>query len=154
MAACTPVLAPAPAASTQAPSTPTTLSNGTPGCETHTASVVLSASPENLRVGDTVTVTVKLNNEGCVGLGLPQYRLAAQSDGATSIFEPANPEPVVHSLGVGPGQSDAAEFGLEAVAGGQATVTASVSYEVHIGYPGPAYWAASTGEPLRVIVAP
>ena len=121
-------------------------------CRKETASVVLSASTESVQVGDTIKVTVTLNNEGCVGLGIPLYRLYIQSDGAQPIFTPENPEPVVHSLRVAPGHSDSAEFGLIAAAGGQAVLTATVSYEVHLDYP---YWGmAGTKEPLRITVAP
>lgn len=124
-------------------------------CERETASVLLSVSAESLKVGDTVKVTVTVNNEGCVALGLPQYRLYIESDGPQSIFTPENPEPVVHSLAVVPGQFDSAEFDLTAITSGQATLTASVSYEVHLGYPGPAYWGyASTREPLGITVVP
>jgi hypothetical protein len=60
----------------------------------------------------------------------------------------------VHSLGVHPGQSDAAEFDLTAAASGQATLTATVGYEVHLGFPGPAYWGATgTNTPLIIMVA-
>jgi hypothetical protein len=47
------------------------------------------------------------------------------------------------------------EFVLRAVKSGQVTLTASASFEVHLGYPGPAYWAGSNvKEPLIVIVKP
>jgi hypothetical protein len=124
-------------------------------CEVDTATLILSTSAENLRVGDTVIVTAKVTNEGCVALGLPQYRLYIQSDTSESIFTPENPEPVVHYLAVGQGQSDLAEFTLTATASGQATLTASVSYEVHLGYPGPAYWGSTSArEPLLITVTP
>lgn len=89
-----------------------------------------------------------------MALGLPQYRLTIKSEGADLIFNPEDPEPIVQSLGVAPGESDSADFDLKAVASGQATFTASVSFEVHIGYPGPAYWGSSSGGPLNVIIAP
>jgi hypothetical protein len=152
--ACTPAALPTSGPLTPEPITPTLLSTITPTCETHTASVVLSSSAEDLRVGDTVTITVTLVNEGCVALGLPQYRLTDQSDGAQAIFDPADPEPINHSLGVAPGQSDTANFELKAVASGQANFSALVSFEVHIGYPGPAYWGSSSGELLSIMVAP
>ncbi len=129
-------------------------STPTIACETHTASVALAASTEDLKVGDTVTISVTLNNSGCTALGLPQYRLNIQSDGPEPILAPDNPEPLTHNLGVAQGQSDTAEFDLLAVADGQATVTASVSFEVHLGSPGPAYWGGSTGESLLITVAP
>lgn len=95
-----------------------------------------------------------LNNQGCVALGLPQYRLIVQSDRVDAIFAPAIPEPVTHSLAVVPERSDVAEFNLKAVASGQATLTGSVSTEVHLGYPGPAYWGSSAAESLILIVVP
>ena len=49
-------------------------------CERETASVLLSAFTESFKVGEAVKVTVTVNNEGCVALGLPQYRLYIQSD--------------------------------------------------------------------------
>ena len=135
--------------------TPSLTPTPTLACERETASVVLSASAESLKVGDATKVTVTVSNEGCVALGLPQYRLYMQSDNAQSIFAPASPEPVVHSLAVAPGQSDSTVFELTAVASGQATLTATVSYEVHLGYPGPAYWGMTgSNQPLILIVAP
>ncbi len=132
--------------STATPATP-------PPCETAIGTVALSVLPEEPKVGDAVIVTVKLSNEGCLDLGLPQYRLYIQSD--ASILNPSIPEPVVHYLAVSPGGSDTATFDLQAVAGGQASLTATVSYEVHIGYPGPAYWGmSSSGSPLVLIIMP
>ena len=61
-----------------------------------------------------MTVTVTLRNEGCVALGLPQYRLQVRSLEPGSFLEPSDPEPIVHYLAVGPGQSDAADFLLRA----------------------------------------
>jgi len=124
-------------------------------CEMHTASMMLAASVTVLEVGEAITVTVTLSNEGCATLGMPQYWLGVASVEEESIFDPSEPEPVVHYLAVSPGQSDMAEFVLRAVKSGQATLTASASFEVHLGYPGPAYWAGSnTKEPLIVTVKP
>ena len=124
-------------------------------CETHTASATLSVSAATLKVGQAVTITVALDNKGCVGLGLPQYRLYVQSDGPRPIFDPGDPEPVVHYLEIAPGAADAARFALRAVEAGRATLTARASFEVHLGYPGPAYWASSgTGEPVVITVTP
>lgn len=154
--ACTPAPADAPTATAEPQPAETLTVPVTPtlACETHTASMVLSVSDETPQVGDTVKVTVTLSNEGCVALGLPQYRLRIQSDTPESVFAPSDLEPVVHYLAVAPGQSDTAEFELRATADGQATLSASASFEVHLGYPGPAYWgSSSTGEHL-ISVAP
>ena len=123
-------------------------------CEAHTASMVLSVSDETPQVGGTVKVTVTLNNEGCVALGLPQYRLRIRSDTPESVFASSNLEPVVHYLAVAPGQSDTAEFDLRAIADGQVTLSASASFEVHLGYPGPAYWGSSSSGEHLISVAP
>jgi hypothetical protein len=130
------------------------VSQGNGECKTHTAGLTLSASAATLKVGDVVTVTATLANQGCVALGLPQYRLTIQADRTQPIFEPANPEPVVHSLAVGTGQSDTAQFALRAVGAGQATLNGTASFEVHLGYPGPAYWGGAGAAPLVITVTP
>lgn len=131
--------------------TAASISSPSPVCETHTASVTLSASHMTVNVGDTFKVTVTLNNEGCLALGVPQYVLYASTTG--SPVTATNPKPIVHYLAVDPGQSDSAEFTLQTVAPGSVEFTASASFEVHLGYPGPAYWGNSTSrEPLRVLV--
>lgn len=48
--------------------------------------------------------------------------------------------------------SDTAEFAMTASAPGSVTLAASVSFEVHIGYPGPAYWGYAASPPLTIEV--
>ena len=98
-------------------------------CRGHAASMSLASSTMSMAVGDVVTVTVTLANEGCASLGLPQYRLSVRSSGAEPTLDPSHPEPIVNYLGVGPGDRDLAQFVLRAVRDGQATVTASASFE-------------------------
>ena len=133
---------------------PSPTPTATLSCERETASALLSVDAESLKVGDAVKVTVTVNNEGCVALGLPQYRLYIQSDGSQSIFTPEQPDPVVHGLAIRPGQSDSAEFELNAISSGQVTLTGSISYEVHLGFPGPAYWGYRATAPLLIAVEP
>ena len=123
-------------------------------CETHTASMTLSATVASPEVGEVVTITAALANEGCVGLGIPQYRLYVQSDEPQPTFDPSDPEPVAHYLEIAPGESDKAEFVLQAVRPGEATLRGSASFEVHLGYPGPAYWGSSSSGPLVITVMP
>lgn len=99
-------------------------------------------------------MTVTLANQGCANMGLPQYQLCVQSHEAQAILDPSRPESVVHYLGIAPGESDVAEFVLRAVGPGQAAVSASASFEVHLGYPGPAYWGESSTGPLEITVTP
>lgn len=134
--------------------TPSPEPTATPVCEHETATLSLSVTAENVKVGEAVKVTLALSNEGCLALGMPQYDLRIQPEGQ-AIFEPGDPPQVTHYLAVAPGESDTVEFDITAVAEGQVGLTASVSYEVHLGYPGPAYWGyRSSGEPLIITVAP
>ena len=119
-------------------------------CETLKASMTISATATTVGLGEPVTVTAMLFNQGCVALGMPQYSLTIGSDEPQPIFDPGNPEPVVHYLAVGPGQSDAEAFVLRAVRSGQATLRASTSFEVHTSYG--AYWGGSSAEPLTITV--
>lgn len=118
------------------------------------ASLRIDAGRSTLQVGDQLWVEVVLLNSGSIDLGLPQYRLYVDPEEEQPILQPQRPEPVVHYLGVIPGQSDVAEFLLQAVRPGQVALRASVSFEVHLGDPGPAYWGGAGAAPVRVVVAP
>jgi hypothetical protein len=118
-------------------------------CQTHSASMRLAATATTIQVGETVTLTAALSNDGCADLGLPLYRLYIENHGTASVFDPDPPEPVTHYLGIPPGASDAVEFVRTATSPGQATLRVTASFEVHLGYPGPAYWSGSSTEPLE-----
>lgn len=134
--------------------TPSPEPTATPVCEHETATLSLSVTAENVKAGEAVKVTLALSNDGCLALGMPQYDLRIQPEGQ-AIFEPGDPPQVTHYLAVAPGESDTVEFDITAVAEGEVGLTASVSYEVHLGYPGPAYWGyRSSGEALIITVAP
>ncbi len=120
-------------------------------CTGHDALMSISAGDTIIRVGDTSVVTVTLHNTGCASLGLPEYRLYVEPDGQ-DVLVPAAQDPVLHSLGLDRGESDSTQFTLRAVAVGKVTLRAVASFEVHLGYPGPAYWAGSGTDPLEVTV--
>jgi hypothetical protein len=122
-----------------------------PECETYTASMSLWATDTHPYVGDVLTVTAMLTNQGCGMLGLPRYSLHVETDGEQPVFS-VMPESVVRHVGIAPGQSDTVEFALRAVRPGQAALTASASFEFHGGYPGPAHWASESSGPLHVTV--
>ena len=117
-------------------------------CEREHADLSI-ACESAVRVGDPLTVTLTLDNLGCLALGLPQYRLYVDPVGEASPF-PALPEPVVHYLGVPPGRADSTTFVLHASRFGQVRIRGSVSYEIHLGYPGPAYWAGASSRTVNV----
>ncbi len=124
----------------------------TPTCPADDSKMVLTVPKTAIKVGETIVVKVVLKNTGCVSLGIPQYRLAILNDEGKPIFSPDKPEPVIHYLAVAPGTSDEVTFTLQAVHPGKATFSAMASFEVHMGYPGPAYWGASGSDPLVIQV--
>ncbi len=124
----------------------------TPTCSTHTAAVQLAPSAQTVQIGQQLIVRVTLLNQGCVALGLPQYTLRAHAPQGQPLFIPPQPESVTHDLAVAPGQSDSVEFVLQGAQVGQGVLQAEVSFEVHIGYPGPAYWGYATSAPNNIAV--
>ena len=105
--------------------------SGDQACANQHPIVTIAPNEFLVEVGETITVTVVVANEGCDDLGLPQYRLWTEPRDAASRFEPAQIEPVVHSLAVTRHQSDSADFALRAVTAGEQAFGASVSYELH-----------------------
>ena len=122
-------------------------------CKRHKARMTLSPTSRAVRVGETVTVTAELSNVGCAMIGLPKYTLTVDSKVA-SVFHTIAPEPVEHSLAIRTGESDTAEFVLVAANPGSATLSASASFEVHLDYPGPAYWSNVGAGRLKISVEP
>ena len=149
-----PVISPTASQNLYLPALPNAASPQSGTCTQHAAAMDISASKPELRAGEALTVTLTLANTGCALLGLPKYYLATGSDPSNILFEPANPEPVLHTLGIDPGGSDSAAFTLRAVKTGEATLSGTVSFEVHLGYPGPAYWATASSGPLVISIIP
>jgi hypothetical protein len=123
-----------------------------PTCEAYTASMSVWSTKTQPYVGDVVTVAAQLSNEGCGMLGMPEYSLHVDT-GEPAVFV-AIPEPVVQYVSIFPGQSDTVEFALRADRPGQAALTVAASFEFHSGYPGTAYWASASSEPLSVTAVP
>jgi hypothetical protein len=133
--------------------TPIPLEEPTLGCETHQADLQLVPSSAALHVGQTLTLTATLTSSGCAMLGLPKYSLSMEPGAGSSPLLPVAPEPVLHSIGLRDGEQDAAQFSMQAVVSGEVFLQASVSFEVHLGYPGPAYWASATSSQVLVQVS-
>lgn len=121
-------------------------------CETHTAAVQVQPSAPSVQLGQQLVVQVTLLNQGCVALGLPKYTLRIHAPQGQPLFNPPQPESVTRSLAVAPGQSDSVDFVLQAAQIGSGALQADVSFEVHIGYPGPAYWGYATSMPVNIAV--
>jgi uncharacterized repeat protein (TIGR01451 family) len=125
-----------------------------PECEGHAATMTVAPSATVMELGETVKVTALLANVGCADLGLPEYKLHVRSDGVPPILQASPPAPILHQVGIAPGTSDRAEFVLRAMQTGQAELSARVSFEVHLGYPGPAYWSGTSSVPVTITVLP
>lgn len=121
-----------------------------PPCAGHSPVVTIAPAKLSAQIGETITVTVILTNDGCDDAGLPQYRLWAEPRDAASLFEPAQIEPVVHSRAVGQHQTDSADFALRAVSAGAQAFGASVSYEVHTAQG--ATWGMASAPPVTITV--
>lgn len=115
-------------------------------------SPVVTIAPAKLsaQVGETITVTVILSNDGCDDAGLPQYRLWTEPREAASLFEPAQIEPVVHTRAVKQHETDSADFALRAISAGAQAFGASVSYEVHTAQG--ATWGMASARPVTITV--
>lgn len=98
--------------------------------------------------------SVTLTNAGCGSVGLPQYGLAMRSNQLYAILTPSPPEPITHYRAIDPGEADHVTFTLHAIGAGVVTLTARSSFEVHLDYPGPAYWTGDVAPPLRLTVPP
>lgn len=140
--------------STASPSQPQITPPPTPTeCLDHTSQLTLAASQARPEVGTTLLLTATLTNVGeCAMIGLPQYRLQMQSASSTPILAPQAFDPAVHYTGLLPGESDSITYTLQVVGSGAITLSIITSYEVHLGYPGPAYWSGDASAPLALVI--
>jgi len=120
-------------------------------CETPSAAISLRAADPRPYVGEVLTVTATLVNQGCGMLGMPRTSLHVETEGQEPVFV-ATPEAVVHYVGLASGQSDTVEYTLRADKPGRAALTVAASFEFHDGHPGSAYWSSAAGGPLKITV--
>ena len=131
-------------ASTAPPPTPT----ATATCDTYKVSLDLLGNTDAVRVGEPVTVTARLVNEGCGSIGLPSYTFDWQSD-TPGIFDRTPPLTVDHSTTVGVGASDQASIVLRTQRPGRARFTARVAFRYRVGM---AYWGQANARSLDLAV--
>ena len=118
------------------------------------SSMTLQATSTELRVGEIVTLTARLTNEGVWLMGVPLYTLQGLGEPGSAVLTSLGPLQVYHSVPIYLGQYDEAQFVLKASSPGQATLCVRSSFEVHIGYPGPAFWWGDISPPLVITVSP
>ena len=113
--------------------TPTSSPESTQECDDHATEMALDGPTKAPLIGETFLAKVTLSNVGqCGSVGLPQYTLSLDTDASSPILAPGTPEPVVHSLGLSPGDPDQAIFACQVVSSGVVTITANTSFEVHL----------------------
>ena len=100
--------------------------------------VAITASVTELRVGESLTVTITITNAGDVPLGNLRYRLLDWEP----FFTPPAGQEVIHETEIPPGGSDTALFELEAAQPGAAQIFAAVTVETREEQP--AHKAASS----------
>lgn len=115
---------------------------------------ILTISPNPARVGDEITFTLELVNTGTVAAGIPAFGVYGDSEFARILGEPITvPEDDGILYGsVGPGQTYSMQWVYVAQVAGEIAISGRVSYEVHLGYPGPAYWSGATSEAVTLVV--
>jgi ligand-binding sensor domain-containing protein len=132
--------------------TPVVEGTPTPYCRPSEASISLSVSATELAVGQTLTVTVRLENGETseAKLGWILYRLLIEP----GILAPESDEAVEHTLTLEPGDRDQAEFVLRAAEPGRVTLSTLASYEMHaLDYS----WGSNSGcesRALEIVITP
>lgn len=130
--------------------TPTATATTFPECDQR-AEMSLALSEASPQLGRRITATVTLTNAGDCLMGVPLYTLRVDSEHAVAA-QVEGDNPVLHSLGLDGGESDSVEFRLVLLNTGLFTLTADASFEVHVGYPGPAYWSGAATGPITFTV--
>lgn len=134
----------------QLTTTPTATATTFPQCDQR-AEMSLALSEASPQLGRRITATVTLTNAGDCSMGLPLYTLRIDNEHAVAA-QVEGDNPVLHSLGIGGGRSDSVAFRLMLLNTGLFTLTANASFEVHVGYPGPAYWSRAATGPITFTV--
>lgn len=130
--------------------TPTATPTATPSC-THSTAMAIALSDPVPQLGGHITATVSLTNTGDCMMGLPLYTLNVANIHPVAVFEESE-NPVLHSRAIYSDEVDSADFRLLVANTGIFTLTAHASFEVHVGYPGPAYWGGTRAAPITFTV--
>lgn len=119
----------------------------------HSTNADLTVTPNPATVGDEVTFTLVFSNNSSLAAGIPSFSLQSV-DGAAfeRILGEALVAPDVLYDAVAPGKTHTETWTFVVQEVGEVSVFARVSYEVHEGYPGPAYWSGVQSPEVIVIV--
>lgn len=152
MAAATCMLFVIMLATSHAASTPVTRTAPleTPTCE-HSTAMAIALSDPAPKLGQRITATVSLTNTGDCMVGQPLYTLDVANVQSVAMFEESE-NPVLHHTAIYSDEVDSVNFRMLVANTGVFTLTAHVSFEVHVGYPGPAYWGGASAAPVTFTV--
>jgi hypothetical protein len=145
-AATTPVTRTAPLETSTATPTATVM----PTCE-HSTAMAIALSDPAPELGQRITATVSLTNTGDCMVGLPLYTLDVANAHPVAVFEESE-NPVLHSRAIYSDEVDSVDFRMLVANTEVFTLTARASFEVHVGYPGPAFWGGASAAPVTFTV--
>jgi hypothetical protein len=121
-----------------------------PPCTDFSASAYLVASQPVLTVGETVTVTGALVNDGCARLGAPYF---VSLPDPTAILSPSR-NSIGYFVVIPPGGYQATSFAFQTIASGPVTVTFMASYEILEDSLPPGAIGGVAADPLIIRVLP
>ncbi|NDJ86811.1 MAG: hypothetical protein GYB66_13070 [Chloroflexi bacterium] len=128
----------------------------TPAPEQYDSAVLdLTVEPNPVVVGEEVRFRLTLANHDVYAAGIPKFSLQGDQMAVllgTPVAGPEN-DGVLYGA-VAPGESHQVVWTFIARAPGTVTVQGHVSFEVHEGYPGPAYWRGTQSSPVSLRVVP
>lgn len=129
-----------------------------PQCTNEQGFISLSTSAKTLEVGEAITLTATVQNEGaCANPYFPQfwwpkYSIWGGETDDPAILSPLPQEPIYTNQPLYPGQEQTVSFVLQAASPGVVSLQAHVSYANHLDYPGPSYWTSNISDPITVTV--
>ncbi|MCB9436963.1 MAG: hypothetical protein H6673_08210 [Anaerolineales bacterium] len=118
------------------------------GYESTYAYLTFSQNP--IQIGDEVIVSLSLVNTGTLAAGIPSFTLYLESDALELVSTPDNGGVLYGAVAAG--STYTMQWTYRAASTGTAEFSGRVSYEVHEGYPGPAYWSGTSAGPEVLVI--
>jgi hypothetical protein len=121
-------------------------------CQAPGATVHLTPSATQVKVGQPLTLTVQLINQGCPSIATAQYHVAVDGPGWPIGLEPVVPPVVTHASPLPQGHSDTAVFVFRATHAGRPEVSATVNYASGVDARGQTHWTWVPSGPVTIVV--
>ncbi|MCP4538024.1 MAG: hypothetical protein GY832_12850 [Chloroflexi bacterium] len=125
----------------------------TPYCRPSEAWMDISASAITLKVGQVVSVTLSLVSGDTTDTRLGQIEYLLDIEPPSTLIRD-NLDQVMHPVSLLTGESDKAEFVLQATAPGQAVLTGSTNFEIHAMDYSWGSWSGCNSWPLEIVITP